>query len=180
MAIAERGARVLAIEIDEALAAELAQRCAQRRNVTVFAADVLEFPLPSTPYRVLANVPFSRTAAILHRLLDDPTGALTRADLVVQWQVARQRANSGCSELLDLVGAQWGPWWVFRRGRRLPAKLFRPAPAVDAAVLTMNRRVPALLPERCATDYADFVRRSFPRAHAPSDLVGWVRGFRRG
>ncbi|HEY7439203.1 MAG TPA: rRNA adenine N-6-methyltransferase family protein [Acidimicrobiia bacterium] len=179
-AIADCGARVLAVEIDRALSAGLAQRCAGRSNITLFSCDVLTFPLPSTPYRVLANVPFSRTSAIVHRLLDDPMGALVRADLVVQWQVARSRAQSGCGAALDLVGAQWGPWWTFGRGRRLPRRLFRPSPAVDAAVLTISRRVPPLLPETCAADYVAFVRANFARAHTRRDLAGWVRGFRRG
>jgi alkanesulfonate monooxygenase SsuD/methylene tetrahydromethanopterin reductase-like flavin-dependent oxidoreductase (luciferase family) len=41
---------------------------------------------------VIANLPFHRTADLLHLLLDDPTTPLTRADLVVEWGVAFKRA----------------------------------------------------------------------------------------
>ena len=93
-ALAARAATVLAVELDPALAAGLARRFASEPNVTVLRADLRDVPLPVTPYAVVANPPFGRTAAILHRLLDDPGGGLVRADLVVQWQVARHRANT--------------------------------------------------------------------------------------
>ena len=176
-AAAGRGARVFSLEIDPALAAGLTGRFATSSSVTVFECDGLEFPLPSTPFRVLANPPFHRTAALLHRLLDDPTRGMVRADVVVQWQVARARAQAGEQRPLDLAGAQWGPWWCFRRGRRLPAALFRPSPSVDAAVLTITRRRPALLPAADAPRYAEFVRRRFATTPAPRRVDDWVRRF---
>ncbi len=109
--------------------------------MSVHLADALEFPLPATPFRVFANPPWNRTADVLHRLLDNPSSALTRADLVLQWQVARSRAQGD-----DLLGAIWAPWWEFGRGRRIPAAFLRPAPHVDAAVLTITRRDPPRLP----------------------------------
>jgi 23S rRNA (adenine-N6)-dimethyltransferase len=134
-ALARRAAHVLAVEVDPQLVARLAGRFATTSNVSVHHADGLEFPLPATPFRVFANPPWNLTSAILHRLLDDPGSALTRADLVLQWQVARARAEGN-----DLLGATWAPRWEFRRARRIPAAFFRPAPSVDAAVLTITRR----------------------------------------
>jgi 16S rRNA A1518/A1519 N6-dimethyltransferase RsmA/KsgA/DIM1 with predicted DNA glycosylase/AP lyase activity len=127
---------------------------------------------------VFANPPFNRTSAILHQLLDDPAGGLVRADLVVQWQVARALARAGDEHGVDLVGASWAPWWTFRRGRRLPATLFRPAPSVDAAVLTVTRREPPELPGEAAPAFVRFVREHFDgtQQHTVDD---WVRRFRR-
>ena len=158
------------------LAAGLAQRFARTNAVTVFACDIVEFPLPATPYRVFANPPFNRTSAILHRLLDAPAVGLVRADLVVQWQVARALARPGDDGPIDLVGASWAPWWCFRRARRLPAQLFRPAPSVDAAVLTVTRREPSPLPVEVAPAFQGFVRERFDGARphrrrlGPSDV----------
>lgn len=178
-ALADRGARILALEVDPMLAAGLARRFDQANGVTVFHCDALDFPLPSTPYRVFANPPFNRTAAILHRLLDDPSGGLVRADLVVQWQVARALAQVSEQVPIDLVGACWTPWWCFRRARRLPAKLFRPAPSVDAAVLTVTRRDPSLLPAETAPHFMRFVREQFASARSNVGGEDWVRRFRR-
>jgi 23S rRNA (adenine-N6)-dimethyltransferase len=175
-ALAASGTRVLAVEVDGRLAGRLALRFAGHGAVTVFECDALEFPLPSSPYRVVANPPFNRTSAMLHRLLDHPEGGLARADLVVQWQVARARAIAGARAPLDLVGASWAPWWTFRRARRLPAALFRPAPSVDAAILSITRRATPLLPVTDATRYLAFVRARFGPT-SPTSAEGWVRRF---
>ena len=176
-ALVDCGARVFAVELDPALAERLVERFDGVSAVTVFECDALTFPLPATSFRVFANPPFNRTAAILHRLLDDPAAGLVRADLIVQWQVARARAHAGGQLPIDLVGASWGPWWVFQRARRVPAKLFRPPPPVDAAVLTVTRRQPALLPAEHAPEFRHFVRDRFGATPPLRRVEDWVRQF---
>jgi 23S rRNA (adenine-N6)-dimethyltransferase len=146
----------------------------------VLHADARDVPLPANPYRLLANLPFGATSAVLRRLLDAPACALQRADLVVQWQVARERVRVSARPPTDLVGARWGPWWEFRRGRRLPAGSFRPRPSVDAAVLIVVRRDPPLLPLASSRRYASFVSRAF-RLRPDAREMGideWVARFR--
>jgi 23S rRNA (adenine-N6)-dimethyltransferase len=178
-ALAREAASVLAIEIDASLADRLARRFAATPNVVVLHADVGDVPLPCTPFRVVANPPFGRTAAILHRLLDHPAGGLVRADLVVQWQVARHRARVGEGPPLDLLGATWGPWWRFSRGRRLPAASFNPRPSVDAAILEITRRDEPLLPAADFVRFQAFVRAAFAaRPNAVQvELEEWVDRF---
>jgi 23S rRNA (adenine-N6)-dimethyltransferase len=179
-ALARTAASVLAIELDASLADRLATRFSATPNVVVLHADVRDVPLPSTPYRVVANPPFGRTAAILHRLLDHPDGGLVRADLVVQWQVARHRVRAQAGPPLDLLGATWAPWWRFTRGRRLPASSFNPRPAVDAAVLEISRRERPVVAVEDFERYATFVRHGFDtRPDARQLGVGeWVARFR--
>jgi 23S rRNA (adenine-N6)-dimethyltransferase len=178
-ALAARAGAVLAVEIDPKLAAGLADRFATAANVTVLRADAREVFLPLNPFRVVSNPPFGHTAAILRRLLDDPGGGLVRADLVVQWQVARHRAKVSDGQPADLVGATWAPWWRFSRGRRLPAACFRPRPSVDAAVLVVTRRNPPALPPEDFGAYAGFVRRGYEvRGDAPQmEMSDWVDQF---
>jgi 23S rRNA (adenine-N6)-dimethyltransferase len=174
-ALAATGASVLACEVDDDLATGLGRRFATVPNVTVLAADLCEVPLPVTPFRVVANPPFGHTAAVLRRLLDDPAGGLERADLVVQWQVARHRARVDGGEPADLLGATWGPWWRFARGRRVPAACFRPRPSVDAGVLVVTRREPRLLPAGAFADHAAFVRAAFSRrSDLRLDAAAWA------
>jgi 23S rRNA (adenine-N6)-dimethyltransferase len=161
---------VLAVELDPQLSARLATQFADEPNVTVLHADVRDVPLPRNPYRVVANLPFGHTGAILRRLLDDPAGGLVRADLVVQWQVARNRARVSAGETADLLGEIWSPWWDFSRGRRIPAGLFRPRPAVDAAVLVVTRRDPPLVPAPEFERHAAAVRARWPRRRGPAGL----------
>ncbi len=179
-ALRDRGATVLAVELDAALVRRLADRFAGSAAVVVLHADARSVPLPRNPYRVVANPPFGLTSAVLHRLLDDVAGGLLRADLVVQWQVARQRAAVDHGAPADLNGAVWGPWWRFTRGRRLPAAWFRPAPTVDAAVLTIARRDPPLLGPEQFAEYRAVTRAEFARGHSRGrDVEHRVKAFLR-
>ncbi|HEV3135916.1 MAG TPA: rRNA adenine N(6)-methyltransferase family protein [Acidimicrobiia bacterium] len=178
-ALAGRAAQVLAVELDPKLVSILARRYAFARNVTVLRADARQAPLPANPYRVVANLPFGVTGAVLRRLFDAPVSGLQRADLILQWQVARARAHAADGPPTDLLAARWGPWWEFRRGRRLPATCFRPRPSVDAAVLVVTRRDPPLLPTAVNRRYEAFVSRAFRSRH-DAHTVGvaqWVELF---
>ncbi len=159
-ALARRVARVVALEKDAHWAAHLRQEARRRGvpNVTVLCCDALRHRMPRHPFRALGSLPFGSTTAILRHLLDDPDSGLQRADLIVQWEVARKRASTPPTTLLSTT---WAPWWSFDIGRRIPAAAFRPVPDVDAAVLRVSRRMPPLLPDHMAAPYADFVRRQW-------------------
>jgi 23S rRNA (adenine-N6)-dimethyltransferase len=174
-ALARQAAAVLAVEIDDRLVPALARRYRDRHDVVVIEADALTIPLPASTFRVVANPPFNLTAPLLRRLVADLDSGLARADLIVQWQVARARVLADRGPC-DLFGAMWGPWWEFRRGGRWPAKLFRPEPAVDAAVLVVERRQVPLLALADKEAYGVFLRRHFRPGQPLSD---WIRGFCR-
>ena len=158
-ALARRGVQVVALEKDPHWADSL-RREMERRGVDgavrVVRCDALDYRLPRRPYRVIGSLPFGATTAILRHLLDDPDSFLVRADLIVQWEVARKRALMPPSTLLSTT---WAPWWSFEVVRRIPAAAFRPVPSIDAVVLRVTRRDPALLPLSMAGPYASFVRR---------------------
>ena len=161
-ALARHGVEVVAVEIDPRWAERLRARVARMAHpgrVRVVQADFLALPLPDRPFRVIGSLPFGRTTAVLCRLLDDPRVPLARADVIVQWEVARKRTAAPPSTLLSTV---WAPWWELRLGRRIPAAAFRPVPSVDAAVLVVTRRDRPLLPPAMAGLYARFVRAHWP------------------
>ncbi|MGH7686873.1 MAG: rRNA adenine N(6)-methyltransferase family protein [Candidatus Dormibacteria bacterium] len=161
IACARRGATVFGIEIDPLWTARLRERSLrdQLNSLHVVHDDGLRWPLPTRPFRVVACLPFGITTAILRRLLDDPSSQLTRADLIVQIEVARKRSATPPSTLLSTI---WAPWWAFELGRVLPARSFRPVPDVDAALLIVRRRSPPLLPVSMTVGYASFLRNNWP------------------
>ncbi len=180
-ALVRRGARVLAIERDPALARRLRAKFATWPAVTVVEADVLTTPLPAEPFRVVANIPFGITTKILRHLLD--ADALARADMIVQAEVARKRGTGGRGTLLN---ACWEPWFEFGTGARIPAAAFRPRPRVDAAVLIVTRRAPPLVDPASRRDYTEFVTAAFEERAADRgeragarDPAGPVRGARQ-
>jgi len=152
---------LIAVELDPVWCARLRETLRARgaRRVRVVHADFARFRLPTRPFRVVGSLPFGRTTAILHRLLDDPRVPLTRADVVLQWEVARKRSSEPPRTRLS---TGWAPWWRFALGERIPARAFRPVPAVDGGVLVVTRRAPPLLPEGMAPAYARFVAEAWP------------------
>jgi 23S rRNA (adenine-N6)-dimethyltransferase len=116
------GARVIAVEIDPKLARGLARRHPDAR---VVCDDALRMPLPHRPFRVVANLPFSISTAMVRRLLASPY--LERADLIV----ARGFALKWCDREPRLGVARW-----------LPRHAFMPPPSTDAAVLVIRGGAP--------------------------------------
>jgi 23S rRNA (adenine-N6)-dimethyltransferase len=175
-ALAARGARVLAVERDPALARRLRARFGVGSGVTIAEADILTMALPDEPFAVVANIPFGITTKILRRLLSEPAG-MVRADVIVQAEVARKRAAGGRGTLLN---ATWEPWFEFSVGARIPAAAFRPRPRVDAAVLIVRCRDEPLLDPALRRDYEAFVTAAFGAARptvasAVSGMIGRAR-----
>ena len=172
--------RVVAIELDSRLAAGLRNRWS---NVHVVAGDALEVALPDEPFRVVANIPFAHTSDLLHRLLDEPTLPLVRADLIVEWGVAVKRGLPAPS---SVSGILWGAFHELRVERKLPASAFDPPPACDAGVLVATRRARPLIPAAELPAYRRFVADAFRRGHRiggalPRDLDAhqWAERYRR-
>lgn len=127
------GARVLAVELHHARAAQLRRRFADR-DLTVIEADLREVRLPRSTFSVVASPPYAVSTDLLRRLLAKHT-ALRRADLVLQRQVVN-RYVSGRSH----GNEAWRRRLNAELGLRLPRKAFTPVPVVDSAVLQLRRR----------------------------------------
>lgn len=134
--------RLVAVEKDDRLAAELRQRYADRTSVVVVHGDALEVDLqdhldPDQPPLVVSNVPYGITSPLLFRLLDlDPFPR--RLVLLVQSEVAdrvtAQPGNRVYGALSVGVQARARPRVAFRVGRLA----FRPVPAVDSALVVIE------------------------------------------
>ncbi|WP_277954155.1 23S ribosomal RNA methyltransferase Erm [Saccharopolyspora soli] len=150
-ALVHTGREITAVELDRHWAAELRANCPQ---VRVIRCDMLDFRFPDTPYAVVGNLPFSITTAMTRRLLG--TAGWSEAILLVQWDVARKRAGGG-----TMLNAQWAPWYELRLCGRVPARSFRPVPAVDGGVLKIRRRPQPLVPSDELRQYQRFVEAVF-------------------
>lgn len=130
--LAATGAQVLAVELHPQRADRLRRRFADQPRVTVLELDLLEFRLPSRPFRVLANPPWSLAKPLI-RALTAPGSRLRTADLVLQRGLVsdlgrRTTAGPGRRERFQ---AEYHS--------SLPRSAFRPAPPGPAAVLRLTR-----------------------------------------
>lgn len=156
--LAAAGVRVWAVERDPVWAARLEASLRSRHldgQVRIIGTDLRRLRLPKEPFRVVANPPFNLTTQILAMLLDRPSSPMTRADLILQYQVARKHTAQPPTTLRT---AGWAPWWEFTLGQRISSSAFRPRPSVDAAVLTARRRQPSILPDWLSPTFLDQLR----------------------
>jgi 23S rRNA (adenine-N6)-dimethyltransferase len=151
-ALVAAGARALPVELDPELAAAL-----RRRFDDVVQGDALQVALPREPFKVVANLPFDGSTAILRRLFD-PCVALETADVIVDWGLASKRAAVWPSTQLSCY---WGAWFELSLARRLPRCVFAPPPSVDAAVLRASRRSKPLVPVAQRRAYQRFLARGY-------------------
>lgn len=135
--LAESGARVLAVERDPAFVRRLHNRFGDRPNVRVVEADLRDVPLPHRPYQVVASIPFDLSTHLFRRLFGPQRTGVYAADLIVEWGFAKRMT---AAVPRDLEVAWWASRYEFRLVRRIPARLFTPAPAVDCAQLRIRTR----------------------------------------
>lgn len=150
--LASRVRRLVVVEIDRDLAADLERRVPE--NVTVVTADFLETDLRSLapagarPFRVVGNLPYYISTPILFRLIEAAEGGrfLSDATLMLQREVADRLAarpgdpDYGVLSIMVQVQAD------VRRVLELPPGAFRPPPKVSSAVVRIEfgPRRPAL------------------------------------
>ncbi|MDT5035646.1 MAG: rRNA (adenine-N6)-dimethyltransferase [Micromonosporaceae bacterium] len=132
--LAATGARVIAVEREPSYARRLTARFADWPGVRVVSADLLAVPLPRRPFRVVANIPFATTAALLRRLLDGGVPSLLRADLVVEYGVAKRLTGPPRDGAARRVAVRNDIQIV----RALPPACFRPPPGVTAALVVIR------------------------------------------
>lgn len=133
--LAATGARVLAVERDDAFVRTLRRRFGS--SVRVVHDDLRRVRLPRRGFAVVSSIPFAVSTPLLRRLLSPAPGRLQRADLVVEWGLARRLT---AARPRSLEPAWWAARYELRLVRRIPARCFSPAPSVDAAHLSVRPR----------------------------------------
>jgi 16S rRNA (adenine1518-N6/adenine1519-N6)-dimethyltransferase len=145
--LARRARRVIAVEIDTGLAAQLKNDFADTANVFVAPGDFLnaapidwilscgEQPLDVSSYKVVANLPYYITSAILRHILD----AHVKPQIIVvmvQREVAQRIVAQPPAMNLLAVSVQY--YAQPRIVRTIAAGAFYPPPKVDSAVVRLD------------------------------------------
>jgi 23S rRNA (adenine-N6)-dimethyltransferase len=159
--LARAAGLVLAIEVDPRLAERLLRAAASWPSVYVHPGDALDARWPASRFRVVGNIPFGITTALIRRIVADEHA--WRLDLLVQMEAARKRATARGSVLSVL----WATSWTFEVRRRIPARSFHPSPSVAAAWLVGVRRRRPLISTADRASFERLVRRCFERAGEP-------------
>jgi 16S rRNA (adenine1518-N6/adenine1519-N6)-dimethyltransferase len=142
--LAARCRRLIAIELDPALAAELRFRMREQAHVEIVEADVLEVDFATLAQSgesadVVGNLPYYISSPILMRLFAaGARGLLARAVVMMQREVAnRLSAAPGCREY-GLLSATTQINARVETLFNLPPAAFSPPPEVTSSVLRLE------------------------------------------
>jgi 16S rRNA (adenine1518-N6/adenine1519-N6)-dimethyltransferase len=172
--LARKVRRVIAIELDDKLAAFLKQEMASLPNVTIINEDILKIDpaaLLSDPglYKVVANLPYYITSPVLRHFLE----ATIKPGLMVvmvQKEVAEAiAAGPGKRSLLSISVQLYGQPRIISQ---VPAGAFYPAPEVDSAILRIDLYSKPAVAVDNTTSFFETVRAGFasPRKQLANSL----------
>ncbi|MFN8189078.1 MAG: 16S rRNA (adenine(1518)-N(6)/adenine(1519)-N(6))-dimethyltransferase RsmA [Nocardioidaceae bacterium] len=148
LALLETGARVVAIEVDEALAGALpatvatyAPAAAERFTlVTADALRVDEIPGPA-PTALVANLPYNVSVPVLLHLLS-VLPSLQHGLVMVQAEVADRLAAGPGSKTYGVPSVKAAWYADLRRAGAVGRTVFWPAPNVDSGLVAWTRHDP--------------------------------------
>ena len=159
--LAQKAERVVAVELDGRFLPILQAELAEYDNVTLIHGDILEqnpAQLFTRPYKVVANVPYYITGAILRHLLS----AAHKPSLLVmtvQKEVAERVTAVPPNMSLLAVSAQF--YGRVQRLAAIKAGAFWPRPDVDSAVIRLDLREKRPLPLNEEAAFFRLVRAGF-------------------
>jgi 16S rRNA (adenine1518-N6/adenine1519-N6)-dimethyltransferase len=150
-ALAARVGRLVALEIDPALQARLAEAARswpEAGRVDIVLADARSFayedlgalrPDPGGRVLVVGNLPYSVSKPILGRLFD-ARATLAAAVLMLQREVAERVTARPGGRDYGALSIFWQRWADITRLEVVPPVAFRPPPAVESAVIRVGFR----------------------------------------
>lgn len=160
--LAARANKLIAVEIDRALAAQLQERYASNGNVTIVERDVLQVnvaDLAGGPFVVVGNVPYYITTPILFHVLRRPFPR--HAVFLVQREVAERIVSDPGSKSYGALSANVQAVARAEILLSVPPSAFKPPPKVDSAVIRITPREDPLIELGEANRYRGFVQALF-------------------
>lgn len=94
--------------------------------------DALQTQFPSTPYKIVANIPYHITSPLLRHAFLESAVAPTEVTLLIQREVAEKICSTKEGSVLSIMVQLFGtPTLIIN----VPPKDFLPPPAVDSSVI---------------------------------------------
>jgi 16S rRNA (adenine1518-N6/adenine1519-N6)-dimethyltransferase len=143
--LARHAGHVIAVELDDNLAELLNHTLSQASNLTVVHQDILDVAPsallvagglpPGGAYKVVANLPYYITSAVLRHFLE---GDVRPSMLVVMVQKEVAKAITAAPGQMSLLSVAVQLYGEARVAARVSSQSFYPAPKVDSAVLKIR------------------------------------------
>ncbi len=162
LVLAEQAGWVIAVELDQRLIPILQEVLGGRPQVQLVQGDILQLDLETLmgnrSYSVVANIPYNITSALIRRLTEAGNRP-ERLVLTVQREVAeRAMAEPGAMSLLSLSVQVYGSPSI---AGYIPPRAFYPRPAVESAVLRLDRHNRAVMNSQTVSQVFELARAGF-------------------
>ncbi len=157
--LAKVSKEVHAIESDPSLYQNLLQLTSRFPNIKVLNQDFFTHQLPQGPYKIFANPPFSRTADIIHKLLDSKNPP-TDSYLFLQREAA-ERFIPQKDYKNTQISLLYHPWVQVEIISKISRTSFVPTPSVDVVFTHFSLRKKPLIDRDLKLLYQDFISYTF-------------------
>lgn len=150
-ALSDKCKTVISYEIDEKLFTKLKPQL--NKNVKLYCGDFLKCALPKSPYKVFANIPFSRTTDIIHKLTSAsniPEGIW----LIVEKGAAKRFCGTPNENLNSLL---LKPFFDLKIVWHFDRNDFHPAPNTDVVMLEIKPKKSTDIPPCLKEDFRVFL-----------------------
>jgi len=130
--IAKKARKIIAVEKDPRMCKALKENLKDFKNVEIINQDILNYSLPTTRYKLIANLPFYITAPVIRKFLEvkyPPKEMI----LIIQKEVAQRICSKPPKTNLLAISVQF-----FAEPKiisYISKKSFRPIPKVDSALI---------------------------------------------
>lgn len=127
--------RVTAIEIDDRIIPLLQEFTDNDPKLEIILQNALQTPMPETPYKMVANIPYHITSPLFRHVFLESTTTPKSMTLLIQKEVADRICDHESASLLTIVVGLFGK---ARMVCPVPPSAFIPPPKVDSAVIHVD------------------------------------------
>jgi 16S rRNA A1518/A1519 N6-dimethyltransferase RsmA/KsgA/DIM1 with predicted DNA glycosylase/AP lyase activity len=177
--LAETVEKVVAIEFEPRTVELLRINMEKYDNVEVIKGDAIKIPLPSSPYKIFANIPFHLSSPIIHRFINSPN-APQAAYLITQKQFGKKLVATDTTHFTGQLGMIIGAEYEVKILRPLKRTDFWPHPAVDTVFIGFVKRKESLVEPKRLKAYQTFTEECFsdPKklAKMPLEVINALPG----
>jgi len=152
LALAETGAHIVAVEVDDSIIPLLQENVAHCENVTVVHADamkvnwnalLLEHGNNDSHWHLVANLPYNVATPLVADILDTVPN-ITHMLVMVQKEVGERMAASPSTPAYGAVSVKVAYWGIATIAGIVPPTVFMPRPNVDSALVSIVRHTQSL------------------------------------
>jgi len=151
VALAHRGAHVLAVELDRGLVPALEEVVAGRPNVRIVVADAVRTEwrslLGGGEWRMASNLPYNVAVPVVMRLLEEAPSVRDHL-VMVQREVGERLVAQPGTEAYGAASVRVAYWADAKLLRRIPPSVFWPQPQVESVLVRLTPREPPVTTDR--------------------------------